>query len=427
VPFTYITITHTFETASDVPAVGAVDFTPIAPMHNGVTVVKKPVTATLSGVGVLSQQLAANTDPDTTPTGTVYEVVERFTGQPELTYYVQIPHDAGTPIDLRSLAGWVGGTGSGGGGGTVTTINSEGPDGFGNIVLSATDVGAQPADGDLDGLAALGDGIPRRASGTWGLVTGTPDGSKFLRDDGTWATASGGGYTDEQVRDVVAAALVAGSNMTITVNDPGDTITLTAATTGSSGIPASTVDAKGDLIAGTADDTVARRSVGTNGQALLADSAQTTGLSWGAPAPAAHNHAASEITSGTLATARLGSGSADATTMLRGDGTWATSTTAAVNTQTGTSYTLVLSDAGKVIERNNAAANTLTVPPNSSVAFPTGTVLEAVQLGAGTTTIVAGSGVTIRTPSTLALRAQYSSVALRKRGTDEWVLAGDIQ
>jgi hypothetical protein len=36
------------------------------------------------------------------------------------------------------------------------------------------------------------------------------------------------GYTDEQARDALAAALVAGSNVSITVNDPGDTITISA-------------------------------------------------------------------------------------------------------------------------------------------------------------------------------------------------------
>src|SRR5438477_95190 len=55
------------------------------------------------------------------------------------------------------------------------------------------------------------------------------------------ATGGGSGTTDpEVVRDTMAAALVAGSNVTITPNDAGDTITIAAATTGSSGIPAST-------------------------------------------------------------------------------------------------------------------------------------------------------------------------------------------
>ena len=37
-----------------------------------------------------------------------------------------------------------------------------------------------------------------------------------------------------------------------------------------------------------------------------------------------HTHTAAEIISGTMATARLGSGTADSTTFLRGDSTWIT-------------------------------------------------------------------------------------------------------
>lgn len=48
----------------------------------------------------------------------------------------------------------------------------------------------------------------------------------------------------------------------------------------SSGISATIVDAKGDLIAATAADTVSRLAVGTNGQLLTADSTASTGLAW---------------------------------------------------------------------------------------------------------------------------------------------------
>ena len=51
------------------------------------------------------------------------------------------------------------------------------------------------------------------------------------------AAAGGASYTDEQARDAIGAALVAGSGISVTVNDPGDTITIaTAATTGAEGV-----------------------------------------------------------------------------------------------------------------------------------------------------------------------------------------------
>lgn len=53
-----------------------------------------------------------------------------------------------------------------------------------------------------------------------------------------------------------------------------------APTTGGGGIPASTVDAKGDLLVATADNTVARKAVGADGTILGADSAQADGLNY---------------------------------------------------------------------------------------------------------------------------------------------------
>ena len=99
----------------------------------------------------------------------------------------------------------------------------------------------------------------------------------------------------------------------------------------------------------------------------------------------------------------------------------------AIRTYTGTSDTLVLGDAQNIVESNNASANTLTVPPNSSVAFPVGTSIALAQYGAGKTAVAAGAGVTIRSADNyLKLRVRYSTATLYKRGTDEWVLAGDL-
>jgi len=54
--------------------------------------------------------------------------------------------------------------------------------------------------------------------------------------------------------------------------------------TDASGIPATIVDAKGDIIAGTAADAVSRLEVGANNTILTADSTTGTGLKWAAPA-----------------------------------------------------------------------------------------------------------------------------------------------
>lgn len=64
----------------------------------------------------------------------------------------------------------------------------------------------------------------------------------------------------------------------------GDFATAAQGATADAAVPKSLVDAKGDLIAATADNTPARLAVGTNGHVLTADSAEATGLKWAAAA-----------------------------------------------------------------------------------------------------------------------------------------------
>lgn len=102
-----------------------------------------------------------------------------------------------------------------------------------------------------------------------------------------------------------------------------------------------------------------------------------------------------------------------------------------VNAQTGTAYTLVLTDAGKLVTMSNAAQNDLTIPANASVAFTVGTWINVSMKGAGTTRIKAASGVTLNgiasSGSTVgSMSGQYKGLVLYKIATNEWLALGAI-
>lgn len=90
-----------------------------------------------------------------------------------------------------------------------------------------------------------------------------------------------------------------------------------------------------------------------------------------------------------------------------------------LNDQTGTTYTLVLTDAGKTVTLNNAAAVTVTIPTNASVAYETGTVIQVTNKGAGVVTVSPAGGVTLNNSITLA---QHASASIQKLDTNTWVM-----
>jgi hypothetical protein len=105
----------------------------------------------------------------------------------------------------------------------------------------------------------------------------------------------------------------------------------------------------------------------------------------------------------------------------------AAQSTVTINTQAGTSYTLVAGDAGALVRCTAGSGVTLTVPPNSSVAFGVGTVIEVRQSGAGQVTVSPGSGVTLNSESSMRkTAAQHRSVSLVKVATDTWDLDGSL-
>ena len=111
-------------------------------------------------------------------------------------------------------------------------------------------------------IEALGDSIDASLVDLKGGTTGQVLSKNSNTDmDFTWVTDAAGDITG-----VTAGTGISGGGTSGTV-----TVTNSMATA---------IDAKGDLIAGTAADTFARLAVGTNGQVLVADSAEATGLKW---------------------------------------------------------------------------------------------------------------------------------------------------
>lgn len=109
------------------------------------------------------------------------------------------------------------------------------------------------------------------------------------------------------------------------------------------------------------------------------------------------------------------------------------STALALNAQTGTTYTFVLTDANNtLVTASNASAQTYSIPTNANVAYPIGSQINIIAIGAGQVTInavtsgtttVLSNGATAASPK---LRVQYSSASLVKVATDTWYVIGDI-
>jgi hypothetical protein len=214
---------------------------------------------------------------------------------------------------------------------------------------------------------------------------------------------------------------------------------------------------KGDLLV-TTGSALNRLAVGTNDFALLADSAATNGVAWKqVPAAGLASDAVTtaKILNANVTAAKLATDSVETAKIVNLNVTTAkiadlnvttgkiadSAVTQAkmadraigsaeldnltLNAQTGTTYTLVLTDAHKLVTLSNASAISLTVPTNASVAFDIGDQVNLLQLGAGQVT-VGGAGVTLRSQgSKLKLNGQYSTATLVKIGTDEWVLLGN--
>ena len=98
-----------------------------------------------------------------------------------------------------------------------------------------------------------------------------------------------------------------------------------------------------------------------------------------------------------------------------------------INAQTGTTYTFVIADAGKMVTSSNGSAQTLTVPPNSSVAYAVGTQVIIQNIGSANATLAEGAGVTINSKDdNKEIDGQFAAATLIKTATDTWSLIGAL-
>jgi hypothetical protein len=99
----------------------------------------------------------------------------------------------------------------------------------------------------------------------------------------------------------------------------------------------------------------------------------------------------------------------------------------AFNAQTGTTYTLVAGDLGKLVTNSNAGAITVTVPPSVFVA---GNYINVQQIGAGQVTFAQGAGVTITSTGATAaapkLRSQFSACTIICVASNQFTILGDL-
>lgn len=251
-------------------------------------------------------------------------------------------------------------------------------------------------------------------------VAGTSGGIPYFSSTSTWATSS-----------LLAANAImigggAGTAPSTTTTGTG-ILTALSNNIGSAGAPVTFNGALGTPSSGTVTNLTGTASINING--TVGATTPTTG-------------AFTTVTASTSATTPIiyGSSSASGTLTLnstsngtKGSIIMADSVnfsnktienySAKYNNQTGTSYTLVATDNGKILTFDNGSDITLTVPAG----LPTGFTCTVVQLGAGEVVFTASSTTLHNRSSFTKTGGQYAVAAITMYATDVFIFGGDCQ
>ena len=98
-----------------------------------------------------------------------------------------------------------------------------------------------------------------------------------------------------------------------------------------------------------------------------------------------------------------------------------------VTTDSTTTRTPALTDAGTYILTTHGTGITVTLPQDSAVAFVVGSSIIFERNGAGTLTFAAGTGATVNSKGgTLTCADRYTTIAATKIAADTWTIFGNI-
>jgi hypothetical protein len=195
------------------------------------------------------------------------------------------------------------------------------------------------------------------------------------------------------------------------------------------GISKSIIDAKGDLLVGSANDSVDNLPVGSNNYVLVADSAQTLGMKWAA-LTAASTSVAGVVQLNDTYSSTSTTIAPTANALKTAYDTLVTSVatkqdkTLTFNDQPNQTYTLVLADSNsKMVRFTNGSTVTVTVPPAT---FTQGQQINLTQYGDGQVVLQGGSGVTVYGTPGIKIRAKYSGATIVCIDAVTFVVYGDL-